>query len=90
MVQRRFDDVRSNYDGLPMATAVAASAAFPILLTPLSFQDYAAGCKGSCAAPLDRRRDPLARSASGARVNVPTTAGPSLIRCLFRGGSHND
>jgi NTE family protein len=46
MVPRRFDDVCSNYDALPVATAVAASAAFPILLTPVSFQDYSAGCKG--------------------------------------------
>jgi NTE family protein len=46
MVPRRFDDVCSNYDALPVATAVAASAAFPILLTPVSFQDYSAGCSG--------------------------------------------
>ncbi|MBV8088502.1 MAG: patatin-like phospholipase family protein [Alphaproteobacteria bacterium] len=46
MVPRRFDDVCSNYDALPVATAVAASAAFPILLTPVSFQDYSAGCNG--------------------------------------------
>jgi NTE family protein len=46
MAPRRFDDVCSNYDALPVATAVAASAAFPILLTPVSFQDYSAGCKG--------------------------------------------
>lgn len=46
MVPRRFDDVCSNYDTLPVATAVAASAAFPILLTPVSFQDYSTACKG--------------------------------------------
>src|SRR5215472_8763364 len=33
MVPRRFDDVCSKHDALPVATAVAASAAFPILLT---------------------------------------------------------
>jgi len=46
MVPRRFDDVCSKYDALPVATAVAASAAFPILLTPVSFQNYSDGCRG--------------------------------------------
>jgi NTE family protein len=46
LVPRRFDDVCSNHDILPLATAVSASAAFPILLTPVSFQDYAVGCAG--------------------------------------------
>jgi NTE family protein len=47
MVPRRFDDVCSKYEALPVATAVAASAAFPILLTPVSFQNYSADCRGS-------------------------------------------
>ncbi|MGH7065418.1 MAG: patatin-like phospholipase family protein [Stellaceae bacterium] len=46
MVPRRFDDVCSRYDTLPVASAVAASAAFPILLTPVSFQNYSVGCQG--------------------------------------------
>ncbi|HEV2099416.1 MAG TPA: patatin-like phospholipase family protein [Stellaceae bacterium] len=46
MVPRRFDDVCSNYDALPVATAVSASAAFPILLTPVSFQNFSQGCTG--------------------------------------------
>jgi len=46
MVPRRFDDVCSRYDSLPVATAVSASAAFPILLTPVSFQNYSDGCQG--------------------------------------------
>jgi NTE family protein len=46
MVPRRFDDVCSKYDLLPIATAVSASAAFPILLTPVAFQDYSSGCQG--------------------------------------------
>jgi NTE family protein len=46
MVPRRFDDVCSKYDLLPIATAVSASAAFPILLTPVAFQDYSKGCQG--------------------------------------------
>ncbi len=43
---RRFDDICSKYDALPIATAVSASAAFPILLTPVAFQDYSSGCPG--------------------------------------------
>ncbi|HTV46099.1 MAG TPA: patatin-like phospholipase family protein [Stellaceae bacterium] len=46
IVPRRFDDVCSDYDALPVATAVAASAAFPILLTPVTFRDYSSGCRG--------------------------------------------
>ena len=46
MVPRRFDDVCSKHDALPVATAVAASAAFPILLTPVAFRDFSEGCQG--------------------------------------------
>jgi NTE family protein len=46
LVPRRFDDVCSNHDALPLATAVSASAAFPILLTPVSFQNHSVGCTG--------------------------------------------
>ncbi|HEY1431717.1 MAG TPA: patatin-like phospholipase family protein [Stellaceae bacterium] len=46
MVPRRFDDVCSKHDALPVATAVSASAAFPILLTPVGFQNYSGGCHG--------------------------------------------
>src|ERR1700722_8840886 len=46
MVPRRVGDVCSKYDLLPIATAVSASVAFPILLTPVAFQDYSNGCQG--------------------------------------------
>jgi NTE family protein len=46
MAPRRFDDICAKYDALPVATAVSASAAFPILLTPVAFQDYSSGCSG--------------------------------------------
>jgi NTE family protein len=46
LVPRRFDDVCSNHDNLPVATAVSASAAFPILLTPVSLQNFSVGCAG--------------------------------------------
>jgi NTE family protein len=43
---RRFDDICSTYDALPVATAVAASAAVPVLLTPAAFKNYSDGCRG--------------------------------------------
>jgi NTE family protein len=43
---RRFDDICSSYDTLPVSTAVSASAAFPILLTPVAFQNFSVGCTG--------------------------------------------
>jgi NTE family protein len=46
LVPRRFDDICSDHDALPVATAVAASAAFPILLTPVAFRDFSADCAG--------------------------------------------
>ena len=46
LTPRRFDDVCSNHDALPVASAVAASAAFPVLLTPVSFKDHSEGCAG--------------------------------------------
>jgi NTE family protein len=46
LTPRRFDDVCSNHNALPVASAVAASAAFPVLLTPVSFRDHSVGCAG--------------------------------------------
>jgi len=43
----RFDDLCSNLSSLPIATAVSASAAFPILLSPVTLQDFSKGCAGS-------------------------------------------
>jgi NTE family protein len=43
----RFDDLCSNLASLPIATAVSASAAFPILLSPVTLRDFSAGCAGS-------------------------------------------
>jgi NTE family protein len=45
-VPRRLDDVCSDYDRLPISTAVAASAAFPVLLSPVSFRDFSQNCAG--------------------------------------------
>jgi NTE family protein len=46
LVPRRFDDICSDYDAPPVATAVAASAAFPILLTPFAVRDFSVDCAG--------------------------------------------
>ena len=44
---QRFDDICSLYDALPVSTAVAASAAFPIALSPVDFKNNAIGCQGT-------------------------------------------
>jgi NTE family protein len=43
---RRMDDICSSLDDLKISTGVAASAAFPVLLSPVSFYDYSTGCAG--------------------------------------------
>lgn len=42
--QDQFDLLCSDIAGLPLARAAAASSAFPGLLTPLTFQNYAGSC----------------------------------------------
>ena len=44
---RRFDDICSDLDSLPISVGVAASAAFPILLTPVNFHNYSTDCRGA-------------------------------------------
>ncbi len=42
---QRFDDMCSDLGTLPLATAVASSAAFPVLLTPMTLKNWSgAGC----------------------------------------------
>lgn len=43
-IQDQFDLICSDLADLPVARAVAASSAFPGLLTPLTFRNYAGGC----------------------------------------------
>jgi NTE family protein len=43
---RRMDDICSSLDDVKLSTGVAASAAYPIVLSPVSFLDYSAGCAG--------------------------------------------
>ena len=42
--QDQFDLICSNLSGLPVARAVASSSAFPGLLTPLTYKNYAGSC----------------------------------------------
>jgi hypothetical protein len=46
LTPRRFDDICSNHNELPISTGVAASAAFPIALSPVNFQNFSIGCAG--------------------------------------------
>ena len=78
MVPRRFDDVCSNYDVLPVATAVAASAAFPILLTPVSFQDYSTDCKGQL------------RNAEWVRIDLSNPYTPHLNLAEYRDARYSN
>jgi NTE family protein len=44
---QRFDDLCSDLDQLPLSVAVAASAAFPVALSPMSLRNYSyEDCKG--------------------------------------------
>ena len=48
---QRFDDICSNLDVLPISVGVAASAAFPVALSPLTLKSYAGRtCKGAIPA----------------------------------------
>jgi NTE family protein len=42
--QESFDPICSNLDPLPIATAVAASSAVPIVLSPITLRNYAGSC----------------------------------------------
>jgi NTE family protein len=46
---RRMDDICSSFDDVKVSTGVAASAAFPILLSPASFRDYSPDYPNVCA-----------------------------------------
>lgn len=41
---QRFDDICSNLSDLPVSVGVSASAAFPVLLSPVDLQDFAQQC----------------------------------------------
>ena len=72
--QGAFDVICSDLDVLPVATAVAASSAVPMLLSPITLKNYAGTC-GYVAARVD-----------GTEVTRRTTAGepPAGIRSANR------
>lgn len=46
----RFNDICSDLASLPVSVGVAASAAFPVLLSPVGLRNYAVGCTGKLPA----------------------------------------
>ena len=47
LTPQRFDDICSAYNSLPISAGVAASAAFPVILSPVSLQDFSSSCAGA-------------------------------------------
>jgi hypothetical protein len=68
-IQDQFDLLCSDLSKLPVARAAASSSAFPGLLTPLTFRNYAGGCNYS-----QPRWVPLALSDHKSRINSARTA----------------
>lgn len=54
---RRMDDICASLDDLKVSTGVAASAAFPILLSPVGFRDYSGSCAGQVRGDEWARKD---------------------------------
>ncbi len=48
-IPRRFDDICSDLDSTPITVGVAASAAFPILMSPVNFHNNSVSCPGKPA-----------------------------------------
>ncbi|HMI97776.1 MAG TPA: patatin-like phospholipase family protein [Micropepsaceae bacterium] len=44
---QRFDDICTDFDSMPLSAGVASSAAFPILLSPVSLRNYSEACAGN-------------------------------------------
>jgi NTE family protein len=80
---QRFDDICSSYDRMPISTAVAASAAFPILLSPVDFENYSAHCQGSLGS-LDWARTDLANPYTPL-LNLPEYRAARYANDLRRG-----
>jgi NTE family protein len=71
--QEMFDLICSDLEQMPIARAVAASAAFPGLFSPVTLTNHAAECGGRKPGWLrhitkDQRRDPLSRLGAQATV----------------------
>jgi NTE family protein len=54
-IQEVFDIICSDISGFPVARAVAASSAVPVLLTPITLRNYAGSCGFEIPEPLERQ-----------------------------------
>ena len=68
--QDQFDILCSRFDQVPLAVAVAASSAVPLLLSPITLRNYAGNCAQSPASP-----DGLVPDTRSASPRVTATAG---------------
>ena len=71
--QEQFDILCSRLDKVPLAVAVAASSAVPLVLSPITLRNYAGDCAPSTARPDGRLAD-----APSASPRVAATAGAYL------------
>ncbi len=71
--QDQFDILCSRFDKVPLAVAVAASSAVPLVLSPITVRNYARNCAQSSANP-----DGLLPDALTASPRVAATAGAYL------------
>jgi NTE family protein len=63
----RFDDICSDFDSTKLSTAVSASAAFPIALTPVTFKNFQPNCAGNIR---DARWAEIEQAAPQGQLNV--------------------
>jgi NTE family protein len=82
---QRFDDICSDFDALPISVAVAASAAFPIALSPVDFQNNAAGCQGTLRS--DDWATLATRNPFTPYLNLPTYRDARYVNDLRRGAN---
>ena len=71
--QDQFDILCSRFDQVPLAIAVAASSAVPLVLSPITIKNYATNCAPSPASP-----DGLLPDARSASSRVTASAGAYL------------
>lgn len=67
-VQDQFDYLCSDLDGVPLARAVAASSAAPIVLSPITLWNHAPASGDGCGVPLMRTPPPAAVPVTSVRM----------------------
>lgn len=80
---RRFDDICSSLDELPISVGVASSAAFPVLLSPVNFHNNSVACAGT-PADAEWMRDDLVKPATP-YLNLPEYRDARYSNDLRRG-----